>query len=215
MKTLSEDAIARLASGDPVIAGAAQFEFSQTWRFWSGYGPLTINANVFTGIGARALITPIEGQVGGAADGLTLTVSALDPDIAASIEDEDYHQKPVTIWRLIFDANGVNLIYASVWLRGRVDTIEQVETIGGDATLEIAVEGPFLDMSRKGARIASDTDQRVLGGASDGTMKHISVAGQQTLYWGKRPAAAVTSLNGGVTSVSDPGPNPDYGAWLF
>jgi hypothetical protein len=196
MKTLSEDALAKLAGRDPIIAGAAKFVFpSGVYRFWSGYGRLNWGEGEFLGTGARALIAPIETSIGGAADGLTIRLSALDPDIAQSIEQEDYHQKPVTIYRLIF-ADLSTLLAAPVFLRGRVDIIPISETIGADASLGINIEGPRRDMGRAGARIRSDADQRTLGGGADGGMRHISISGRKVLSWGQKEAPASEATNG-------------------
>ncbi|MGE0828937.1 MAG: hypothetical protein AB7O04_06255 [Hyphomonadaceae bacterium] len=197
MKTLPDEAIEMLEGRRPIIAGAARFLFSEAYRFWSGYGDIEIDGETFTGIGAQAMITPVNSEMGGAADGLSIVLSALDPDVAQSVETEDYHQKPVTIWRLIFAPDARTLLGAAVFMRGRVDVINIHETVGGEASLEFAIEGPRRDMSRAGARIRSDSDQRILGGTTDGAFQHISVAGRKTLYWGQRPATASGALGGG------------------
>lgn len=206
MKTLPDAAIAQLAGRRPIIGGAARFRFTQTWRFFSGVGEIEIDSERFKGIAARALIVPVNSQIGGAADGLTVTLSGLDPDVAQSIEAEDYHQKPATFWRPIFDADGHTMLGNQVFLRGRVDFITITETVGGEATIDIAVEGPRRDMNRSGSRIRSNSDQRVLGGASDGSMKHVSTAGKKTLSWGQRPVNAAAALNnGGKAGLIIPG----------
>lgn len=200
MKTLSEDAVAMLQSARPIIAGAVQFSFSDTYRFWSGYGDLPLGGGgaPYKGIGAKALISPISSRIGGAADGLSINLSALDPDVAQAIELEDYHQKPVLIYRLVFAADGHTLLAAPVFLRGRVDIIPIGEVVGGEASLDIAIEGPRRDMDRAGSRIRSDSDQRVLGGQADGAFRHVGVVGRKTLSWGQKPATAGSS--GGVSS---------------
>lgn len=201
MKTLSEDAVAMIEGRNPVIAGAARFVFgSGTYRFWSGYGNITIEDQTFIGVGARALLTPIESAIGGAADGMRIRLSELDPDIAQSVEAEDYHQKPVTIWRLFFAEDKVTLLDAAIFMRGRVDTIIVSETVGGDAAIEVAIEGPRRDMNRAGARIRGDADQRTLGGGSDGGMRHVSISGRKVLSWGQKPEVAgeVVTPSGGI-----------------
>lgn len=195
MKTLPEEAEEALAGRAPILAGAARFSFGETYRVWSGYGQLTIDSQDFKGIGARALIVPTGSQGGGSAEGTRLTLSGVDPDVAQTIEDEDYHQKPCTIWRLIFSPDHV-LLGAAVFLRGRVDTVTITEQVGGDSSIEFDIEGPRRDMSRRGARIRSDSDQRVLGGSGDAAMKHISYAARKTLVWGQKPATAGQVLGG-------------------
>lgn len=199
MKTLPAPALAAIQANRVVIAGAARLAFGTTYRLWSGYGDLVINAETYTGVGAQSLITPIESQIGQGVEAVEMTLSGLDASIAATVEAEDYHQKPVTIYRLIFDAEGSSLLHASVFFRGRVDIVRIVETGGGDASIVVAVEGAGRDMDRAGARIRSDTDQRTLGASTDGAMKWITVAGQRTLAWGQKPTAGIGT--GGTDST--------------
>lgn len=186
MKTLPDEALDAIEGRTPIIAGAARFVFpSGTYQFWSGHGKLDWGEGLFLGVGARALLAPLESAIGGAADGLTIRLSQLEPDVAQSIELEDYHQKPVTLYRLFF-ADDRTFIAARVFLRGRVDTIPISETIGGDAGFSINIEGPRIDMNRAGARIRSDADQRTLGGGTDGGMRFVSVTGRKVLNWGQK-----------------------------
>lgn len=211
MKTLPSEAVDALGDDKLVISAAARLALpSGTVRLWSGYGELAIDGEPFKGIGAKALLTPITADNGGSATGIEIQLSGLDPDVAASIEDEDYQQKPITIWRLIFDAKGVNLLAAPIFMRGRLDVAPITETIGGPSIITFKIEGPRLDMNRKGSRIRSDPDQRTIGGTIDGALRHITVAGQKTLTWGQKPAAAPLSRPwfvgaGAITGIPRPG----------
>lgn len=199
MKELPPEALAQLQGSAPVIAGAMRIVLpSATHRLWTGYGDLPVEGQPFKGIGARALITPISSQIGGAADGLTITLSQLTPEIAATIEFEDYHQKPITIWRLVFGPDTHTLLGLRVFMRGRLDTVAIREQVGGEAALDFHVEGPRRDMNRSGARIRGDSDQRTLGGALDGAFRHISTVGRKTLLWGQKPTRGPALGVGGV-----------------
>ena len=67
------------------------------------------------------------------------------PDVAAMIEGSGYHQKPVTIYRVITsDADKHTPLAAAVFMRGRLDTVPQRYKVGGDAALDgvvVAEEG--------------------------------------------------------------------------
>lgn len=190
MKQLSEEAVEQIQGRRPIIAGAARFNFDEEngpYCFWSGVGEIELDGSTFQGIGNKGLITPISSRVGGSAESLSLHLSGLDPDIAAMIETEQYHQKPVTIWRLVFAPDGFTLLGLMTFMRGRVDFVVINETVGGDAEIEVVVEGPRRDMNRSGGRVLSNADQRVLGGAGDASAKHMSYAGKKTMNWGFRP----------------------------
>lgn len=194
-----------IESRRPIIAGAAKFGIPSgpggSYRFASGLGKLTIDAEEFVGVGSRALIIPTASQIGGSADGYTITLGGLDPLVADTIEAEDYHQKPVTIWKLIFDGTGRTLIDAMVDCRGRLDFVKQREKVGDKAALDFMIEGPRKDLSRAGARIRSDADQRVLGGSQDDSLAQISVAPRKTLRWGQHEITGGVLGGGGLLGV--------------
>lgn len=201
MKTLPSEALDAIEGRELIHAGAAKFNFPDApIRLWSGYGDFEINGETFQGAGDAALITPTSSSVGGANDGLTIDVNGLDPIVAQTTQDTDYHQKPVTIYRLIFAPDKKTLLGAAVYMRGRVDTIVDTETIGGQASLQIQVEGPRRDMNRHGGRIRSDTDQRALGG--DAGLKHVGTARRKTLSWGNKPSTVGTTFPGGNAIIT-------------
>jgi hypothetical protein len=197
MKTLPTEALDALDGRELIHAAAVKFAFEEPIRLWSGYGNLEINSEIYEGAGAAALITPTSSSIGGANDGLTIDVSGLDPATAQLTEDTDYHQKPITIYRLIFAPDTRTLLGATAFLRGRVDSIVITETIGEQSSLQIQVEGPRRDMNRSGSRLRSDTDQRALGG--DAGLKHVGTASRKTLTWGNKPATAGNVIPAGTT----------------
>lgn len=200
MKTFSAAAIAALAAGDVVMAAAARFSFGAgTHRLWSGEGQITLADGVYTGIGGRGLVAPISAEAGGGIEGVVLALDGLDPAVAATIEAEDYHQRPVLIQWLLFDAPGVTLLDAQPFFRGRVDTIRRRRRVGDKAAIEIAVEGGARDMARHGSRLRSWSDQLLVSDQRDNSLRRVTTAGQVTLYWGQKPASA-NALNGGVVS---------------
>ncbi len=203
MKILPLPASNALAEDEVVIAAAARFSFDEVFHYWSGYGPLELAGvgATFTGIGAAALLAPISSDVGSGAAGYRLTLSGIEPELADAVLAQTYRQRPVTLWRVIFDRAGTTPLGYAVFHRGRVDTIEEVETIGGDAALEISIEGGMRDLSRTGVRLNSDADQRLLGGPGDGSMRRTAIAGVTTLSWGKQPPAPAAQVLPGAINV--------------
>lgn len=199
MKIVSAQALAALKSSDVVFSASGEFFFgSQTWRLWAGMGEREIEGHVYTGAGARALIVPIVEDLTGAASGVRLTLSGLEPEIAMTIEQEDYHQRPVVLRRLIFASDRLTLLAAPVFFRGRVDVVRFEEQIGEPSALEFYVESGARDLERRGLRVRSNSDQRILGGATDSSLKYVAIAGERSLYWGgQAPQRAGTALGGG------------------
>jgi hypothetical protein len=66
--------------------------------------------------------------------------------------------------------------------------------IGGTATISCNVESAARALGRKGGRVRSDADQRLVK-ANDGFFKNVAFAAEKTLYWGgKKPANAGAAL---------------------
>jgi hypothetical protein len=157
---------------------------------WGGYGPIEIDGEEYQGIGARGLAQQTGGAVGGIAQGMTLSVSGVEAAALDLLEADEIKGGSVVLYRLIFASDGKTLLDAHVFDRGRVDTVDTDETIGGDAAISVGVESAARGLGRAGARRRADSDQRLID-PDDGYFKNTSYAGQKTLYWGgKRPSHA-------------------------
>jgi hypothetical protein len=158
-------------------------------RLWGGYGPLTINGETFQGVGAHALAQQNAGAIGGIAQGISLGLSGIDEDAVALLDDAaDFKGASAVVYRLIFANDGKTMLGAHVFDRGRLDTIQTENIIGGTASLLAAVESTARSLGKSGARMRSDSDQRLID-ALDGYFRDTAYAFQKSLYWGgKKPA---------------------------
>lgn len=183
MKLFSEAAQAAIEDGTAVVSGAVQVLCDPPFRAWGGYGDLVIGGETYTGIGDRGLVQSTGASVGGAAQGVTLALSDIEPAVIDLVDADAARGAPVTMWRLIFDGSGTQLLDAQVFMRGRIDELPTDETAGGSATLSAAIETAARGLGRRGGRTRSDPDQRLIS-AADGGFKNVSYAAQKTLYWG-------------------------------
>lgn len=208
MKTFSDPARSALRSGDIIVSGAVRLGTSPVRRFWGGHGDLTLDGEVYVGIGARGLAQMSGGSLGGQENGGDLVLSGVDPDVVSGLNLSALRGVPVVIWRLIFNGSGATLLQASVYLRGRVDSAPVEETPGGEAIIRIGVEGAARGLGRRSERMRSDSDQRLIS-ATDGGFRRIAFAGEKAIYWGGKPpvragvafggSGAGTTGTGGVT----------------
>lgn len=201
MKSYAPAAMAAIQAGQFLASGAVLIAADPAVRLWGGYGDLTLDGQVFKGIGQRGLVSVTAGALGGAEQSTELKVSGLDPDTAGALSLTDYRRVRVVLWRLIFDAAGANLLDAQVYLRGRIDQITQEEEPDGSASIKATVEGAARGLGRRGGRMRADADQRLIS-STDGGFKHVSYAGERTLYWGGRRPVTVRS---GLPGASGPG----------
>lgn len=198
MKSIHPAAKAALANGTAIVVGAVKIEGEETIRLWGGYGAISLpgEAEPFLPLGDRGLVQVAGGALGGAAQAITLTVSGIEPD-ALEVDDTDTVKgAPTTLWRLIFSGDGLTLLDANVWARGRLDEVIREDQVGGTSTISASLETAARGLGRSGARMRSDADQRLVK-ANDGFFRNVSFAGEKTLYWGGRqPANAKSALDG-------------------
>jgi hypothetical protein len=167
------------SSGDPI-------------RLWGGYGDLDLPSDAGTstyhGIGDRSLGQQISAAIGGSAQNLTLTLSGIEPAALALLDPSEVKGASAVVRILFFDSAGKTLLGAYVYTRGRVDELKTSEVVGGAASIQLAIEGAARGLGRKGARLRSDADQRLVS-STDGFYRVVSAAPKKTLYWGgKKPS---------------------------
>lgn len=172
-------------------------------RIWGGYGPIELDGEVYQGIGDRGLVQQTAGAIGGVAQGLTLTLSGIEPELLSLLDDVDEIKGGAAVMRrLIFASDGKMLLDYDVWDRGRIDTIETEQTVGGGAAIKVAVESAARGLGRSGARQRADSDQRLID-ANDGYFKFVAYAGEKMLYWGgKKPSRTGDATGGGFGSFT-------------
>lgn len=196
MKTFSAEALAALASGNVIVTGAVRFGLAAPVGFWGGYGTLAIGADSFTGLGDRGLAALSSGTLGGSEQGAVLTLSGVDPNVAADLDLLEVRGVTAVLYRLLFNGSGSTLLHAGVFLRGRVDSAALEETPAGTSTLRIGIEGSARGLGRRSERMRSDADQRLIS-ATDGGLRRVSFAGQKDVYWGGQPPTRAGAAFGG------------------
>ncbi|ADK99382.1 hypothetical protein [Brevundimonas subvibrioides] len=211
MKSFSAEALAALASGDVIVSGAVRFGLPTPALFWGGHGNQVLDGEVYVGLGDQGLIEAVGGTLGGQEQGITLTLSDVDPDVAARVDVPALRNVSVVIRRLIFNGSGSTLLHEGVWLRGRVDSATTEETPGGTSTLRLGIEGAARGLGRRSERMRSDADQRLIL-STDGFFSRVAYAGEKTISWGgKPPARAATLMGGTYGSVRGGGAGGGYG----
>lgn len=203
MKTFTDPAQAAIERGDAIVSAAIAIYSTPAIFVWGGLGFLTFPGDTgdetYKPLGDRGFAQLTTGVLGGAAQNVMISLSGIDPAALEVLDAAEVARAPAVIRRLIFDNSGRNLLDAYVFTRGRIDTIDSIETIGGDAALQVNIETAARGLGRHGGRMRSDADQRLIN-PTDGFFKNVSYAAEKTLYWGgKRPATAGAALGGGAS----------------
>jgi hypothetical protein len=200
VKVFTPEAQAAIEAGTAIVAGAVAILSDPPERVWSGHGTLEIAGEDFAGIGDKLLAQQTNGAIGGIAQGMTIGLSGVEPAAIELLGADALKGATVIVYRLIFAGDGKTLLDAQLFDRGRVDTVATKEKIGGGASIEVAVESAARGLGRRGGRMRSDSDQRLIN-ALDGYFKKTGYAAEKMLYWGgKRPTRAGGALGGGSGS---------------
>ncbi|MBX9707561.1 MAG: hypothetical protein K2X61_06480 [Caulobacteraceae bacterium] len=198
MKTFSTQALEVLESGEAIVSGSVRFGLAEPVRLWGGHGSLSLGGETYVGVGDQGTVEVSGGTLGGMAEGAMLTLSGVDPDVAAQVDFRALRGASVVLQWLVFDGGGRVLLDAQVWLRGRADSVSLDETPGGTSTLKVGVEGAARALGRRSERMRSDADQRLIDEADAG-FRRVAYAGRKSVYWGgKPPERAVSAFGGGM-----------------
>lgn len=202
-----EESVAVLDASDGGLSVTIEFYDPETTtadpiRLWAGYGaadlPSDEGTSTFLGVGDRGLVQQVTAAVGGSAQNLTLTLSGIEPAALEVLDANEVKGAATVVRLLIFDSAGKTLLGAYVFTRGRVDEIRTSEVVGGAASIELAIEGAARALGRRGGRLRSDADQRLVS-PTDGFYRVVSSVPKKTLYWGgKKPSVA--GSGGGLLS---------------
>ncbi|MES3152950.1 hypothetical protein [Sphingomonas faeni] len=205
MKSFTDLAMAAIGRGDVIVGGATEILCDPPVRLWNGEGTIVLGGQSYLGIGDRALAQVSSSAVGGAAQGMSMSMSGVDPDVIPLLDAADLRGASVASRRLVFDSSGTILLDEHVFDRGRIDAVETDETIGEAAVIGIAVEGAARGLGRRGGRMRTDSDQRLID-PTDGGFRRVSYAGAKTLYWGgQRPATGASALPNSISSSAASG----------
>lgn len=189
MKSFSDAAMAEIVKGRAVTAGAVEILCTPPVHVWSGNGVVSFGGEDYVGLGGRGLVRMVGGAVGDVAEKFTLILSGIDPAALELLDAADLKNATVTVHQLIYDSSGTQLLDYHVFRRGRVDRVSTEDVPGGEAKIVLDVEGLSRGLKRRGGRMRSDADQRLID-ASDGGMKRVSYAPQKQLNWGGKPPSS-------------------------
>lgn len=191
MKAYSQEVLDLLDSGEIVERGMLLFDLpSGLYGFWDGGYDLVHEGITYL----PGKVIQVEDATFGsnlASTSLVLRLSAipdtdLTEDVLATIEQEDYHQRPVTISIMYIHPETREIIGVEREYRGYIDKIEHNYSVGGNAELMCYLESRARDHSRQGHRTRNDEDQkRIL--SNDKFFSHAGLSGSTPIYWGRLP----------------------------
>lgn len=166
---------ALLEEGRIVVRSLIKFEFGTgTYGIWNGIGELSWGGVTY--VASRLITVEVSGfSLGTQAVPLTIRMvedkdAGVTPNSLASIEQEDYKNRPVTLYDAYFHPDTQELLHVEPLQSGYCDYIDHVVQ-GGMAAIEGHIEGRAIDNHREGFRTASHADQQLIS-AGDMFFEH-------------------------------------------
>ena len=189
MLALSPETQAALDAGRIVVRVGIVFDFGTQYAFWGGEGPFTWSSITFQPGGSLLEISDIPSVGDMTAESVTVTLRALPdagltPDVLATIESEDYHQAPATIYQLLFDPDTRALLTGIRHYAGYVDQIAHVDE-GHSYALQATLESRARDHTKTGYRMRTTADQALVS-PGDLFFQHVSTVATITRKWGRK-----------------------------
>lgn len=189
MISLPSTVLTLLDQGRINIRGLIRFEFGTgTYGFIKSMAPLEFNGLTYKP-GGMLQVGDFSEAGGLVASSFAITLASspddgLTPAVLTTIEGEDYRDRPVFVMDAYFHPDTNELLYVETLMRGYVDTIDHVDTVGTGYTIIANCESRSLDYTRSNGRKRSDLDQRRRS-ANDGWFQHAALRGRENVIWGQ------------------------------
>lgn len=128
-------------------------------RFNGGFADITIDGQVFPGLGALVGIGQIEESYELQSNGMSVTLSGIPRDAVALALTETYQNRQATVWEVVLDrATGQPVANPVIVFRGRMDQMNVQD--GETATVEVTMEDHLTEMDLPNLARNTDEDQQ-------------------------------------------------------
>lgn len=184
MRDLGTIAAAQLAGNYIPLGIFVSMTFVSSVEYvWSGYGDITWNGHTWKGIGDLGSIGTITEDSTLTAQGLTISLSSIRPDLVSEALTEVRQGAPCLIYLVFFDDAG-NPIDSVMAYAARMDqpTLEEQPE---SAKVSITLENRLSDLQRAPYRRLTDQDQRIKYPNDDG-LKWVSTLLDWNGSWGAK-----------------------------
>lgn len=189
MINLPSSVLDLLDEGRISVRGLIRFDFGTgSYGFIKSMQPFEYNGLLYKP-GGIITISDLSNTTGLSAQQFTVTLAAspdydLTPEVLQTIENEDYRDRPVTVYDAYFHPDTNELLYVQAMKRGYVDLIDHLDDSDTGYTIVAACESRGLDYTRTNGRKRTNVDQRRRA-PNDGFFQHAAMRGRETIYWGQ------------------------------
>lgn len=166
----------------PFYAVALLFD-SGDLRFWTGYGDIVSNFEVWTGSGTVLAFSSTSENTDLGADGMTLTFSGLESSIVSILLGENYRGRTAKVYVGALGADNKPVSDMYQIFAGRMDVMTLQEN-GETATVSISIENVLIDLERPRARKLTNEEQ-LKRYSGDTSLQGVAKLQDRQIAWGR------------------------------
>jgi hypothetical protein len=173
---------------EPIVLAKLVFRTS-TQFVWTGIGDLVWGGNTYKGVGTLGSISDVSEGSELHADGVTVSLSGIDPVLLADSLEDIQPGNPAKIWIGAMN-NGAVVGTPYLFFSGTMDKAPiQITPPNADgdstATISLALENKMIDHSRPSQRRYTAADQKSNGHPTDSGFNHVEELNDQALIEGR------------------------------
>lgn len=152
---------------------------------WNDTYDVEFESVTYQALGGNMTADGIPGSTDMDADRVRIVLTGLDPDVLTLVDDAEWYQRPAIIYDVYLNESGT-VMHVEAVFAGFLDTVVRSDAADETATIELSIESSNRELDRSSGRTYSDADQRAVGGADDGFLKHLVASTANTdIYWGR------------------------------
>lgn len=142
----------------PIILIKAEFD-SGDLRFWTGYGEITFDSEVYTGSGDLVKMNRVEETQSLSANNVAFELSGVPSSLISIALTEDYQGRTVTAWFGALDNNGSIIADPYQIFSGFMDVMN-IQDDGESATITVNSESELIVLKEAKERRYTPEDQK-------------------------------------------------------
>lgn len=143
---------------------------------------IVFGGNSYLGVGNLGQISDMREGAELQADGVSLQLTGVPPDLIALALTDHYQGRAAKVWLAFLDASYALIADPVLAFSGRIDTIDA--EIGDTGTLTLSAESRLIDWERPRLRYYTDVDQQTQYPGDLG-LQFVSQVADETIPWGK------------------------------
>jgi len=174
----------------PVLFVECEFDAADGGQlnFWSGYGQITYNSQLYVGAGNLLSIGQISEATELTANGASVTLTGISEPLLTKARDADYQGRKLTIKLGAMDENN-DIISSPVELFIGFMDVMSISDDGATGTISVAVENKLIAFDRARVRRYTHEDQKI-DHPNDRGLEYVAEIQEKEIVWG-RPGSGI------------------------